>query len=275
VIAQLSIDADRAFYSSSNKVASALAGTASKPYTLVFKHRTTEPGLTAVDYPQGDGYATGTVKTDGTVSFAGKLADNASITVSMPLSKDNHWPLFAQLYGLKGSISGMIKLDLTPSDTDMAATTALNWFSPYQTTQWYSFGWPAGIQVDAIGSQYAGPPASVFPGLNAVDAMNGNATLTFSNGQLTAPLLKNFNLSPTNVVSKAPTTDTSFTVTLAPSTGAISGTFNHTDGTKPAWQGVLFQKTGANKAGYGYFMTVAPKVLDFTGESGTVHFDHK
>ena len=121
--------------------------------------------------------------------------------------------------------------------------------------------------MDVIGERYALP---ALPGLLPVNPATGNATLTFSDGQLPLPLIKNINISATNVATKAPTTDASFVFTLAASTGAISGTsFNHSNGTKPAWQGVLFQK-GANKGGYGYFMTVSPKLVDGLGESGLV-----
>ncbi len=269
VTAVSDIDADRAAYLLAKNAPPSLAGTSSKPYTMVFKHRTSQPGLLAVDYPQGDGYATGTIKTDGTVSISGKLADHTAITASAPLSKVNRWPLFAQLYVLKGSFSTWINMDESATDTDMTSSS-VHWFRPYQATQWYPWGWGEGIEVDIIGAHYAPSPASVFSVPLPVDALNGNATLTFSDGQLAAPVVKAVNINITNVATKAPATDASFTFTLTPSTGLISGTyFTHTDLTKPAWQGVLFQK-GTNKAGYGYFMTVSPRVVDGTGESGAV-----
>ena len=263
------IDADRAAYLLTKNAPPSLAGISSKPYTFVFKHRTTQPGLLAIDYPQGDGYATGTTKTDGTVSISGKLADHTAITASAPLSKVNRWPLFAQLYALKGSFNAWINVDEAPADTDMTGSS-VHWFRPYQATQWYPWGWSEGIDVDIIGAHYNPSPASVFPVPLPVDALNGNATITFSDGGLSPSVVKAINISPTNVATKAPTTDASYVFTLTPTTGLIGGTyFTHTDLTKPAWQGVLFQK-GANKAGYGYFMTVAPRVTDGTGASGAV-----
>ena len=274
ITAVSNIDADRAFYSTTNKVSSALAGTTSKSYTLVFKHRSSQSGLTATEYPQGDGYATGTVKTDGTVSFTGMLADNTAVTLSAPLSKNDQWPLFTQLYSLKGAVVGMVKVQ-SASTTDMDSSAGLLWLRPYQSVQWYPFGWPDSIGLDLIGSIYNGPPASVYPGLAAVDAMNGNAKLTFYAGKLTASQIKFVNLSPTNALTRAPTNDTTFTATIVPASGLLKGTFNHTDTTKPAWQGVLFPKAGANQGGYGYFMTASPEVIDGTGESGAVHFESK
>ena len=45
--------------------------------------------------------------------------------------------------------------------------------------------------------------------------------------------------------------------------------FTHTDGTKPAFQGVIIQK-GTQRGAYGYFLTKQPAVIDYTGESGAV-----
>ena len=259
------VDADRAFYSSTNRVSDTLAGTGSQTYTLVFKHLATQVGLATVDYPQSDGYATGSLKSDGTITFTGKLADHSTFSQTVPLSMANQWPLYAQLYSAKGCIAGLMTIKAALLDTDMTSGD-VHWFRPYQSTQWYPWGWPEGITVDVIGARYTLP---ALPGLLTVDPLNGNTALIFTNGQLLAPLIENVNLSPTSIATLAPTTDKSFTFKLVPISGAISGTFTHSNRTKPAWQGVLFQK-GANKGGYGYFMTVSPKIIDGAGQSGGI-----
>jgi hypothetical protein len=265
-VAQSDFNADRAAYSATAKVDPLLAATAVKAYTVAFKHRATQPGLTAADYPQGDGYATVTIKNDGTVTLLGKLADHTTLSQTVPLSQWNTWPLFNALYtSLQGSFSALMTLTTT-ADTDMVGST-VHWFRPYQNVQWYLWGWPEGIDVEVIGARYT-PPA--LPGLLPVDTLNGNATLTFADGLLSGPVTKNVNIHPTtSVATRAPTTDTSYTFVLTPASGLISGSFTHSNATKPAWQGVLLQK-GANKGGYGYFMTVSPKVIDGTGQSGRV-----
>jgi len=263
------ISADRAEYSASNPLASGYAGVKSKPYTVVFPHRTSQgPAFTSADYPQGDGYATGTVSTAGIVTLSGKLADNTSITVSAPLSKDLEWPLFAQLYSLKGSLAGMVKLNEAEADSDMASTApGLLWFRPYLPGQWYPYGWTEGVRVDLIGAKYTPAPATVFADLGAANPATGNTDLVFTGGLLTSSVTRFVNLTTTNVLSRAPAADASFTFTPAFTTGFIKGTFTHTDGTKPAWQGVLLQK-GANRGGFGYFMSTQPKVITGLGESG-------
>lgn len=260
------IVADRAAYSTASKASSSIAGTTSKAYTMVFKHQAPPSGWATADVPQGDGYATGTIKPDGSVSFTGKLADHTAISVSTALSKTHAWPWFSQLYSLGGSFAALVAVNTADTETDLTAS-GVHWFRPWQNVQWYPWGWIEGISVDVLGSAYA-PPALL--GLLPVDGLNGNATLQWSDGLLTSAVTRNLNLHPTtSAVTRAPTTDASFTTVLTTATGLITGTFTHTNTTKPSWQGVLFQK-GANKGGYGYFMTTAPKVMDGMGESGGV-----
>ncbi|MDB6118840.1 MAG: hypothetical protein JWO08_2621, partial [Verrucomicrobiaceae bacterium] len=116
--------------------------------------------------------------------------------------------------------------------------------------------------------------ASVVSGLPPVNGVLGNATLAFSDGKLTSTQTKSVNISAANAVTKVPVTNPSYVLTLAPTTGDISGTFTHTDGTKPAYKGKIIQK-GANGGAYGYFLTASPKVIDGTGESGGVSLNHK
>ena len=270
------IDADRAHYSTTNKVPVNLAGTATKPYTLVFPAKTQTPAKALNLYPQGDGYATMTVNVNGTVSLTGKLADETTLTASAPLSKLNLWPIFAQLYTLKGSIAGMAALTDADGITEDVIGTNLQWFRPTQNVQWYPNGWPAGISVDVNGARYVVPPAtplpvpSVFPGLLAVNATTGNATLTFTGGLLNPlPLPYNINISTANLMTNAPVA-VSPTMLITKTTGLITGTFTHTDGPtiKLAYQGVIIQK-GSKQGGWGYFMSRAAPLTGL-GESGKV-----
>ncbi len=267
------IDADRAHYSTANKVSANLAGTATKPYTLVFPSKTQSPAKALNLFPQGDGYATMSVNVNGTVSLTISLADGtAPITASAPLSKLNLWPIFAQLYTLKGSIAGMAALSDAVGTTEDVIGTNLQWFRPIKTAQWYPNGWPAGISIDVNGARYVVPPAtpatSVFPGLLAVNATTGNATLTFTGGLLNPlPLPYNINISTANLVTNAPVV-ASPTMLIDKATGKLTGTFTHSDLTKPAYKGVIIQK-GTRKGIWGYFMSRATPVNGL-GESGKV-----
>jgi hypothetical protein len=266
VIANSTIDADRAHYSTASKVPETLAGTTTKPYTLTFPAKALQPsGLDAAYYPQGDGYATMAVNVNGTVSLSGRLADDTSITASAPLSKIRQWPIFAQLYGLKGCLAGMATLENTATVTGMN----LQWIRPYQNVQWYPNGWTDGILVDLAGADYVVPPAvpatSVFPGLQAISP---NATLTLSHGLLSAPIIQNLRISPNDaVVNVGPVYNA--TLSIVKATGLISGNFTHTDGRRPLFRAVILQK-GPYQGARGYFMSEIPKILDYKGESGSV-----
>jgi hypothetical protein len=270
------IDADRAHYSTANKVPVNLAGTAAKPYTLVFPAKTQSPVKALTSYPQGDGFATMTVNVNGTVSLTGKLADDTVITASTPLSKLNLWPIFAQLYTLKGSIAGMAALTDANGITEDVSGTNLQWFRPAQNVQWYPNGWPAGISVDVKGARYVVPPAlplvSVFPLTTATDT-DGNAALSFTGGLLSPlPLPYNINISTANLATNAPVA-ASPTMLITKTTGLITGTFTHSDLTKPKYQGVIIQK-GSKQGGWGYFMSRATP-LTYFGESGRVQVQAK
>ena len=262
------VTADRAHYGKLNKVPAELAGTASMPYTLVFPAMAQTPAKALNTYPQGDGYATMTVKVDGTVSITGKLADNTPLTASAPLSKLNQWPLFASLYTGKGCFAGLANLADADASTEDVTGTDFVWCRPaIAKVQWYPAGWTAGITVDLHGARYsvplAIPAASIFPGLLTPTS---NATLTFYGG-LGGTISQNITISPTNTVVNVPAA-TSPTMAIAKATGLISGAFTHSDGSKTAYQGVILQK-GSQVGGSGYFMSRATPVNGL-GESGAV-----
>ena len=244
-------------------------------YTVMMPAQTQTNGLTSLDFPQGDGTGSLTVTTAGMVTLSATLADGAAVTASaplstVPLSNTLTCPLFAQLYAAKaGSFGGLITLDDSQPDHDLQGASFL-WFKPYLGGQTYPFGWPEGVSTTLYGAKYASVPGDcVLPGLAVVVPPTVNAALTFSNGGLAGAVTKNLNLSPLNVVTRADRTDLSYTLTVTAATGRLAGTFTHTDGTMPVFNGIVFQK-GANQGGYGWFLTVLPKVIDGTGESGGV-----
>ncbi len=268
------ITADRAHYSSKLKADASLAGTAQQRYNLILPAKTQTPILAANLYPQGTGIGSMIVKTDGKVTFALHLADNTKFTAAAALSKNNDCPLFAQLYSKLGLLAAQVTLDPAQTATDSSATDAF-WFRPAQPkSQWYPTGWPQGLRLDMPGSKFiippAAPPTSVFPGLGAVNATDGNASLSFLEGLLNATVNKNLNISPTNIVTNAPVTDKTFTAKLTKTTGEWKGTFPHSDGKKPAWQATTFQKAGAHEGGHGFFLSAQPSPINGLGQSGAV-----
>lgn len=276
VIAVSKVSANRSPFSTTNKVSSSYAGTTSKPYTLRLKPRASQgPGFDLEHYPQGDGFGSLTVKADGSVTSILNLPDGTTATSSARLSTALQMPLFVQLYGARGSISAQVQLDeaQTNSDalpipfTDRPDLDGLLWFRPMLDVQHYPYGWDEGIFTDLIACKYN--KATPLPGLGPVNSTSGNLDLNFSGGELISSLIKFVNFTPTGTASKAPPTDTSFTIKVTAASGSMSGTLTHSSSTPTTWQGVLLQK-GANRGGFGYFRTNTPAEIDYTGQTGSV-----
>ena len=234
-------------------------------------------GLTTVDYPQGAGVGSIKITGSGTVTLAARLADDTAVTVSVPVNAGAgstlQAPLFAQLYGNRGSFGGLLILDATQTDSDMKAVDCL-WYRPWQNAmQWYPWGWEEGVKVDLYASSF--DPArvgGVIPGLPAIGG-EGNADLVFSGGLLAADVSARLAISDANKVTSVSAVGAadvkSYSVKLTAASGELTGTFTHSDGTKPKFNGRVYQK-GPLAGAYGYFLSSKPKVADGLGESGPV-----
>lgn len=254
-------------------------------------HQIKGGGLTETDYPQGYGGGSLTISKAGLVSLSMKLADGTSVTTTSKLSKDLRFPLYVPLYKL-GYLGGEVALDSSNPVSDLEAAS-LNWLRPLDVTaQHYPAGWKKGIRVGFKGARYSptftpagsvlrmpdgADPDAIGDALPAVDAANGNARLAFFDGQLSGPLLRKVNVTADNKVSRVPASDTSFELKIASATGAFDGSFIHENDlgsaspAKTSCQGVFYQK-GPNAGAYGYFLTLKPAKVDYTGESGGVVF---
>jgi hypothetical protein len=280
--------ASRGIYSSTGKVP--LIGTVKKgTYTVVFPSKTQTPPLLRSTYPQGDGYGTLTLTDVGVVTLAGTLSDGSALTASSVIVAGGQSPLFAQLITpgaaatvKGGSFGGVLTFDSSQPNTDASGADLL-WIRPAVTQvtgttaaalakQLYTDGWPGGIRVDAVGALYNSTvKVQAALGLGAVDTINGNGKLVLSGGRLTGDVsVTVFNING-STVTKIPTTNATFTLTVTQSSGAFSGTFTpnwaNPATTKPAFKGILLQK-GANIGGYGFFISNALNDLD--PESGGV-----
>jgi hypothetical protein len=71
------------------------------------------------------------------------------------------------------------------------------------------------------------------------------------------------------IVTKVPNNDATFMMMVNRLTGAVTGTFRHTDGTEPSYNAIILQK-GPDAGAYGYFLTKQPIPIDYMGESGDV-----
>jgi photosystem II stability/assembly factor-like uncharacterized protein len=278
------VEAGHAHFSAANPVPEQFrVGTGNGIYTAVFPARLSQAGLTTAGYPQGDGYATITVIPAGTVSLSGVMADGTTVTASAPMTKAHTWPLAIIIAGTATapgmSFGGQVQFDTTMADSDLAASD-LQWFRPAKAgMSYYPAGWPAGILSDIVGCKFVKPVGSaVLPGLGAVNSATGNATLELSDGLLTSMISKNVNISTTNVITKAPTTDASYTPTLTFTTGVplLGGSFTHTGSStiKPLIKGIIMTK-GASAGGYGFFLSPVPAGSPTPGQGGGVSLTAK
>lgn len=289
------VESNRAWYNGTTRIPDShylLPGNANGVFTAVMPallpydsgdpSNTQVSGLTAQDYPQGDGIGTVTITKAGLVTYAGTLADGTTVSASSALSQQDTFPLFAQLYNKLGFVSGFAQLAWFLPSSDIAMADHFQWLRPLQTTShYYPAGWPSGIKLGFTAAAYTtvngqsplkapdGPdPGNSGDELHSPDE-DGNLTLTFADGQLTEPLVKSANLSTADLVTKVPDNDPTFTLKITRSTGVFGGTFIHTNDTIPEFKGIIYQK-GPSAGGYGWFLTRQPNPIDYTGESGGV-----
>ena len=271
-----------AAYSKTQLVPAALLNSADLGfYTAVLPSKEQTPGLPLASYPQGAGYGSFTLKNNGTLRFAGVLADGSKFTAASALVTANLAPLHAQLLtpgtGEKGgSLLGHTQFDPDGEHTDVAGMD-LRWFRPAVTeqsgttvaalaTQRYTTGWPEGIVLDLIGAKYDKTATS-----ETTLGLVGPGQLTFNDGKLVAEVeITNFSVSGNSVI-KTPSTDKSYTLSFTQSSGLFKGSFtpNWDSAARklPGFTGVLLGK-GANRGGWGFFLSNSTGDLD--PESGRV-----
>lgn len=279
------VDADRAVYNSTTRPVPAeyLGASGGKGmFTLVLPAMSPadQPaGFTTATYPQGSGVGVISIGRDGIVMVAGTAADGSAFSAGTTVAeigpgRPSRFGLFAPLYDRQGLISAFVNLDNTQPSSDIASGDAV-WVRPAQAaSQYYPVGWPHGIRVDLLAAKYAVTASkSVLKAANGENLQtpdaDGNVMVTFSDGLLDAALVKAANLSTADVVTKVPVNDPTFTMTVNRATGAVIGTFTHTDGTVPGYNAIIFQK-GPNAGAYGYFLTKQRVPITHDGESGGV-----
>lgn len=238
-------------------------------YAVVISSKLQSPSRAADSYPQGDGAASLTV-TSTSVTLVGTLADGAAFTTTSDYRDDRSSPIFVPLYGAKGFLTGTLTYTST-TDSDVSGID-LKWFRPAQpAARYYPAGWPLGIKVDVVGTKFDGGSGdhrhtTLDFGQGSTSLPGGNARLSFTEGRLTAPINVFMRISPSTGASVL--ISANYTFDLVTSTGLFSGTNSH-DGVTDIYRGALLNK-GANRGGFGYFLSTPPNVVGGTGESGNI-----
>ena len=151
----------------------------------------------------------------------------------------------------------------------MTFTGQSTWLRPVTDSQHYPSGWPNGIDMSISASQYRpAPGSSALGALSAIDG-DGNATLQWTNGRLTSPKTGTVGITTADRTSNLPA-DPSFTFTLNRSTGIFSGTFLHSDGTRPKYEGIILRTTNPIHTAAGFFLSTTPSIKDYLGRGGRI-----
>lgn len=145
------------------------------PATQAGRYTVIVPGDDGEEQPGGVSFGTVTVSSNGAVKLSASLADGTRLSQSAPLSKNGYWPLYASLYGGKGSaISWVVFAESDESDF----AGSFSWFKPaLPTAKFYPAGF--GVDLNMTGSRYTAPTNSTDPILNFV-----NGRVQFSAGNL-------------------------------------------------------------------------------------------
>ncbi len=232
------------------------------------------------DPPEGTGFGTLTVKTDGTVLIAATLADGTTVTGSSILGGTyydyaNSVPLFFMLYRNTGSLLGWHEISsyyndtLQPPPTEMPMSNYVNgcmtWMkipqlSPTETN--YRYGFPTHL-LQVIGEQfdstsYASLVGSFFyPG-------EENAELFMSGGNLDEWFERIFTF---NANGTATMPDNLASFSFNKSNGRFSGSFKHASPLRTTpYQGVFLRRLDG---GYGFFLNdLGSAILSGSAEFG-------
>jgi hypothetical protein len=164
--------------------------------------------------PGGDGYGLVNINSAGTATWSGYLADGTSVAARpVNISKFGQWPLYVPLYGKLGSLSGWIDFDGRNSFVGEA-----NWFRLGPLGKLYPAGFTNTLVI--AGSAFTGGTTRI-PVLTPTNGI----FLTLSGGGLNAPLTNTLTLYNSGLFKTNSAGISKLTLSVAPSTGAIYGTF--------------------------------------------------
>ncbi len=148
----------RLYYS--NKTPTRLAG----KYTLSLVNTNTLPEL-----PNGHGYASLTVRSNGTVVVSGQVADGTAFSQTAGLSRTGEWPLYATLNRGRGRVLGWM---LLRQGAPSIIGTNIFWIKDPGPDKLYPEG--ISLPLTAVGSFYTAPVKNrVLNFTNGVAALYG------------------------------------------------------------------------------------------------------
>jgi hypothetical protein len=152
----------------------------------------------------GYSYGSAVVGEGGRVSVAGRLADGATFSQSVPISKAGEWPFYASAAAGRDLILGWAVFQ--PNEVGVTNISGTNFWSKKVGGLYYTAGF-TNNNFDLIGSPYVAPKAGakVLNLTNAVVTFNGASPITVTNSG--------------NLTYKGE----DFSITIKPATGNFSG----------------------------------------------------
>jgi hypothetical protein len=199
--------------------------------------------------PGGDGYGTVSISTAGMATWSGVLADDTSVVpAAVSISKNGQWPLYLPLYGKLGSLSGWLVMTNAGGFTGEA-----NWFRVGPYGKLYPDGFTNALSIDGY---------AFTPGTSKIPVLEtANVVLTLSGGGLGTNLLTNaLTLYNTGKFETNGGEVSKLTLSVAPSTGVISGSFLDPETLRTTTiRGVVLQPTNAA----GFFLSTNATGLFF------------
>ena len=195
--------------------------------------------------PQGYGYGTLTVTSVGSGSLKGVLGDGTKISGKFPVSGYGTWPLYDSLYKNNGACIGWVTFN---QDNTLSGT--VYWFKEAGSAgPLYTNGFST---TNSLAGDIYVPPAAAATG-----------QLTLGGGNLTSNIVISVSISAKGTGTASPVGSNDLKLKVAPTTGALSGSFlDPTIGKAVKFEGLLLQSSGA---AFGYFLG--------TSESGFVTFE--
>ena len=206
------------------------------------------PSTTGTAVPQGNGYATIAVNSNGAASVAGRLSDGTPYSTSGYVAGDGTLAVYSVPSGSPSgsSLNGLLTFRAT-AVSDLDGTLA--WTQSSKATDCL---YPAGFatQLPTVGSRYVRP----ITGLEAMDAPPGAATAGFGNGSLSEPLNVPVTVNGTGQVVMVTPGIPDVTLRINSNSGMVTGSFVLPgSNVTTTVRGVVFQK---QQSAYGYFRGV-------------------
>ena len=199
-------------------------------YTLVFPGQI-DPG----DGPEGDGFGTLKMGSNGVAALAGTLADGTKVSRKVSISRNGQWPFYASLYSGSGSTLGWLNFTNSTSDD---VNGLVSWIKPAIPKAKQH---PAGFtnETSSMGSRYVRPVSSTNRVLNLTQT-----NILFTGGNLVPSLTNLIALSPDNKITNLSSNKLSLTISLA--SGLFSGSVVDPSTDRPLkFSGALLQKQNA------------------------------